>query len=480
MGRRRLVGVTLAVACVVTSGPAAAVAAGSQDKGPVAVRLEAVSGSWNRAIEVPGMSALDAQGGADLSSVSCASAGNCAAGGYYRSRVGGRQGFLVSEKNGRWSKAIEVPGLAALNTRGNAGVISVSCAAAGSCAAGGTYLDGHRHRQGFLVNEKNGRWGRAIEVPGLGALNKDGKAGVISVSCASAGNCVAAGYYKDGDDLRQASIDVERRGRWGQAFEVPGLAALNAGDASVGSVSCSSAGNCAVGGYFSDGHGHRLGFVVSEMSGQWGQAIEVPGLGALSDDRNSQVLSMSCTSGGNCAAAGYYRGHGFVVSENDGLWGQAVEVPGLAALGGHASVSSVSCGSAGNCVAGGDYGSPYQWGYVVTEKDGIWGRAIKVPGLGALTSGRHAAVNSVSCTPAGYCAAGGDYQVPHGSKGFLISEKNGTWGRAAKVPGLSSLDKAGHAAVNSVSCTQASSCMAGGSYAAGGSSGSPLFSVFVT
>jgi len=41
-----------------------------------------------------------------------------------------------------------------------------------------------------------GSWGRAIEVPGLGALNK-GDAEVNSVSCASAGNCAAGGDYRD-------------------------------------------------------------------------------------------------------------------------------------------------------------------------------------------------------------------------------------------------------------------------------------------
>jgi len=77
---------------------------------------------------------------------------------------------VASERDGRWGKAIEVPGLAALNTGGFAFVFSVSCPSAGSCAAGGYYRDRHG-QQGFVAVEKNGRWGRAINVPGLGALN---------------------------------------------------------------------------------------------------------------------------------------------------------------------------------------------------------------------------------------------------------------------------------------------------------------------
>jgi hypothetical protein len=37
-------------------------------------------------------------------------------------------------------------------------------------------------------------WGRVIEVPGLGALNTGGNAEVFSVLCALAGSCVAGGF----------------------------------------------------------------------------------------------------------------------------------------------------------------------------------------------------------------------------------------------------------------------------------------------
>src|SRR5258708_4349742 len=156
----------------------------------------APAGSWGRAIEVPGLAALDKVGGAVVVSVSCGSAGNCAAGGDYWNH-GRYLGFVVSEANGRWGRAIEVPGLGALDAGGypgdgGAGVVSVSCGSAGNCAAGGSYLDQQRHSQGFVVSETNGRWGRAIEVPGLAALNigKDGPpgGGGTSVSCGSARN----------------------------------------------------------------------------------------------------------------------------------------------------------------------------------------------------------------------------------------------------------------------------------------------------
>src|SRR5258708_23572881 len=96
--------------------------------------------------------------------------------------------------------------MATLNTGGDAYVYSVSCASAGNCAAGGYYLDGSDNFQAFVVDETNGSWGNAIEVPGTATLNSGGSAFVLSVSCATAGNCTAGGDYTDGSRHLQAFV----------------------------------------------------------------------------------------------------------------------------------------------------------------------------------------------------------------------------------------------------------------------------------
>ena len=60
---------------------------------------------------------------------------------------------MVSQVNGTWQTAIEVPGTAALNQGGSADVSSVSCASAGNCSAGGDYQDSSGHFQAFVVSE---------------------------------------------------------------------------------------------------------------------------------------------------------------------------------------------------------------------------------------------------------------------------------------------------------------------------------------
>src|SRR6202034_2375961 len=138
----------------------------------------------------PGLATLNTAGYAQVNSVSCKSAGNCAAGGSYTD-AGGLQGFVASQRNGRWQPAVAVAGLAALNTGSLASVQSVSCASAGDCAAGGSYQttptsSDNDPSQAFVLSEKNGRWGSAQDVPGLAALNTYDWAGVTSVSCPSA------------------------------------------------------------------------------------------------------------------------------------------------------------------------------------------------------------------------------------------------------------------------------------------------------
>ena len=139
----------------------------------------------------------------------------------------------AAQPAGSWGRAVEVPGLGALNKGGQAGVASVSCGSAGSCAAGGDYQN--HGLQGFVVIERHGRWGQAIEVPGLGALNTGGYAQVASVSCAPAGSCAVGGYYSE-PHSEQGFVASERNGRWGTAIAVPGLAALNTGSASRGQL----------------------------------------------------------------------------------------------------------------------------------------------------------------------------------------------------------------------------------------------------
>jgi hypothetical protein len=395
--------------------------------------VDEVGGIWGTAKEMPGSPFLNAGGDATFSQISCASAGNCAAVGGYRDISGMYQAFVVNEANSVWGVAIEVPGTPVLNAGGVAGSLSVTCPTAGNCTAGGFYSDTPTTVQAFGVSETNGNWGTAVVIPGSAALNAGGAAGLVTVKCATPGNCSADGFYTDASTHQQAFVVNQSGGVWGSATEVPGTATLNAGALALATgLSCSSAGNCSTGGYFTDAASHQQVFVASEVSGVWGTATEVPGTAALNAGGNAVLEDVSCPTNGNCTAVGYYTDSAsfkqvFVVNEVGGTWGTAIEVPGSADLntGGVANLYMVSCPSAGNCTAVGYYSDTVTTtqALVVDEVNGTWGGAIEVPGTAALNAGGDATVYALSCPTFGNCGAGGFYKDATGNwQAFAVDE----------------------------------------------------------
>jgi hypothetical protein len=440
-----------------------------------------VAGTWEKAQILPGFAALNKSAqaeSADVQSLSCGSPGNCAVGGYYIDSAGHQQAFVAAEVGGTWHKAIEVPGTGALNTGGRAWVESVSCTGSGYCAAGGYYTSPGVDTQAFVVTGVDGAWDTAEEVPGTARLNQGGQAVVSTVSCPSAGNCVAGGSYWDAATYGEAFIVREHDGTWHDAQEVPGTgrAPFATRDPEIDSISCPSVGNCTASGAMDS---PQSAFVVSETNGTWHRAELVPRLDALNTGSWAAIGGMSCPAAGDCVAGGLYSdntdgsSHAFTASEVNGTWGKAREVTGFSAFHGHAPVIlSLSCGSPGNCSAVGtsDTAGPdagYQsanQGFVVSEQDGTWGEPELAPGIPVLASRRgFVEFNAISCPAPGDCSAAGDYQDYHrDGRAFIIGETDGTWQTARQVPGISALDQGGTAGAEAVSCAAIGHCSAAG------------------
>ncbi len=268
-------------------------------------------GAARRLATAPGFSLRGHTRIADSVPVSCVGVGYCVSG----SSAPNRQAFIVVGRNGVWGTAKKVPGMVTLTGRsGDSGVKAVSCTSPGDCAAGGWYTHGSQgdREYAFVVTERNGKWGNAIRLKGIPAVASDYRAGVWSLSCASAGNCAGGGLYANSTYTSQAFVVAEHNGVWGAAEEVPGTATLNSGgNALVDSVSCASAGDCAASGYYlADGAGHYTGhaFVASERAGVWGTAEDVPGMAALAvGGVNFPWVSLvSCAGSGSCAIGGTY------------------------------------------------------------------------------------------------------------------------------------------------------------------------------
>ncbi|MGO8959263.1 MAG: hypothetical protein ACLQFR_18130 [Streptosporangiaceae bacterium] len=479
--RRPGVLAVLAAAAVVCTGLLSGAGAAwgvsaASDPGAAAARVH-----WGRAEPVPGLAALNKGVNGDVNfyitasvtAISCWGAGGCVAGGFYADRHEHLQAFVARERRGRWGKAIEVPGTAALNLGGNAQVTQVACARTSVCVAVGRYTNQGDGGEYFTVTERNGRWGTAAPVP-VPPLNG---VGINAAWCAPGGLCAAGGGFTDAGGATQVWVETETHGRWQPALEVPGIAALNVGGnlpgggAGVQSVSCASAGNCAVGGNYAsaasdstNGFPPLQPFVATETNGTWGAAQEVPGIEAINniDWADGETTFIACPSAGNCTAAGTYQDGSydsgcdqqcwgtFVVNERHGTWGQVkatwIGYP-----------FTLTCPAAGDCVAGGAYVDSYDnyTAELISETNDHW--------VGPRLIASIQQVNSVSCASEGYCAAGG---TNGGDSAFVMSEWHGTWGKAvtpAGLPARYNVNGPGGATVRAVACPpKVTLCVAGG------------------
>jgi hypothetical protein len=434
--------------------------------------VERARTSWRSTEAIlPANAAAGADQDVSITSVSCASAGNCSAVGTYQDSSGVEQGLLLTEKRGRWRTGVEaaLPG----NAGSGAYLSSVSCGAPGDCTAVGRYAHG-----GLLLTEKAGTWRTGVEAA-LPANAKSGPFGTFvllnSVSCASAGNCSAVGTYEDSSGRDEGLLLTEKRGTWRTGVE----AALpqSSGGASLTSVSCASSGNCsAVGTSGFDG------LLLTERSGRWRTGVEA----ALPDDaiagKPVSLTSISCASAGNCGAVGSYDNDvtskdltingGLLLTERNGRWRTGVRAkdpgePSATAV--QTDVNSVSCARAGECVAVGDYSAAQAvYGLLLSQKAGRWRAGIK-PRLpaGAEAKG-FVSLTSVSCATPGSCAAVGSYQDRSGAdRGLLLTETAGAWTTGRKAPAHAGPP----AGLSAVSCSSSLDCTAVGSEEGAGGQG---------
>jgi hypothetical protein len=339
--------------------------------------------------------------------------------------------------------------------------------------------------------ESGGAWGPGVTLapPGNAVA---GFRSLTSVSCTAVGYCVAVGEYKSSDAPFRGLTITESAGVWAPAKQIkpePGELISGPGDG-LGSVSCTSAGNCVAGGIYLDAAGGEP-MVVSETDGIWGTPTALDQPAGSGGTNTVNGVKVACTSQGNCVAAAQYLAsvvpndnRPMVVTETGGSWGSAMplQLPANAntiITTQNARVHGASCPSAGECVVTGDYVSgaeTHPW--AATETGGSWHPATEV-GLPAdatpattAPSGYFAAdsLTSVSCLSAGNCVAAGYYTYASGTCGncqkpIAVNEANGVWGAPVVLslpPDVITPNSNGNLAA--ISCTAPGFCTVGGGY----------------
>jgi hypothetical protein len=309
---------------------------------------------------------------------------------------------------GSWGPArtFAVPTPSAATT--NAQILSVSCATAGNCTAVGHYTDDKLAQRSMAITETNRGWGKAIKPH---ATTPDFAAGsnTLAVSCAKPGTCNVGGSvnFNNGAGKWQSGLIVGQAGgnfmyaAYYHGVEKGGL---------VSAVSCPPLKACGAGGYLADASGNRQAYVIDEVATQkeWPLGIEVPGSVALNAGGHAEVTTISCPAQFDCTAGGFYTDaldnqQAFAATEFNGSWGTAKTLAAVLNGGGFASVNSISCASPGNCVAVGQYlaDRTHSQALIATSEGGDWTNFMAVPGTVTLNAGGSALASAVSCSPGG-------------------------------------------------------------------------------
>lgn len=334
----------------------------------------------------------------------------------------------------------------------------------------------------------------AVIAPAASAAPPNPTVELAALSCASAGNCSSIGTYDDALSDSQGLLVTETNGIWGPGVE----AQLPAGAADVPlktsnggglvDIACPAAGDCIAIGRYTDYTGIDHGVLLNETRGTWRRgtravlpANAVPARktkNGITDDLG--LSAVACSSVGNCIAVGNYETNaevweGLILPETDGKWGRALEAPlpvGAPVAGQNSVLLSVTCSPAGTCAAAGDYVDAFghEQALLVSGSGRNWTAATSPPAPADADSDPNIIPSSISCPVVGECAAVGTYVNPlQNSLGLLLSESHGTWepGAGITLPaGAAPTTTVGDQTVvmSSVACPQAGACTAVGWY----------------
>jgi hypothetical protein len=376
-----------------------------------------------------------------------------------------------------WTNAIEIPGLASLNQT-TAVTGPIACTSSGNCVSGGTFTDGSVAQQAFISQETNGVWSSAIEV--AAALNVGGAAGMIAISCPTAGSCTAEGSYTDLSSIVHTFVLNQVNGAWGYPTEVPDFTTLALDDASeMNTLSCTSNTTCVgVGSYVDHVTGTAQPILFTETNGVWAAPVEAQGSAAFNPSGLAIVGGLDCASATTtCVVVGNVLDQPasgetvvpFLIDENNGVWGAIEEVPGISVLSrlNEAATTALSCGAPGDCAAGGNYldSSGESQAFTLNEVGGAWGTATQLLATQLLGSGVSNTLSGIACPSAGNCSAIGGFTDSKGNpQPFVVGETNHVWSRAFEIPGIQALNDDVGAALNTISCSAVGACSAGGAY----------------
>src|SRR5271165_543193 len=449
--------------------------------GPLSERAGAVAPQSLVATEAPVPSGMGVNPSITLRQVACPSAGSCVAVGFANTGSAGNLGVIETLSGGTWSNQVApLPANAGTPGTGHqvVSLLSVSCPAAGSCVAVGSYHDTSNSPWPLVETLSSGTW-----TPTIGAVpadagtdaGGDANATLSSVTCPATGSCVAAGSYENTSAATTGLIDTLTAGNW-SAIKAPVPSGAGAGTESLSVVSCGSAASCAAAGTYPDASAHTQGLFDALASGSWSAtAAPLPGDAAANPAVHPNAVS--CPAAGACVVAGTYTSSTGTAAVLDtlasGTWsGTRAPVPSGAGTGNQA-LKGVACTSSTSCVAVGSYpdAANRTTALIDTLASGTWTAAVGPEPANAGTDGggtQSSSLNQVACPVAGSCVAVGNYEDASAFLwGLIDTLSSGAWSATAgPEPANAGTEGAGtqSASLSSAACASSTACAATGTY----------------
>ncbi|MGP8008934.1 MAG: fibronectin type III domain-containing protein [Acidimicrobiales bacterium] len=414
-----------------------------------------------------------------MNAVSCGVPGYCGAIGT-SGTVAKSRAIVASELKGRWSDTSPVrfpAGSGSTSPRSWMG--PVSCRAHADCTAVGQY-QASGGPAAFTVSSRDGVWGDAEPVVfPVGMIGPTDQSWIQTISCASPGNCTAAGYYYDANGKQQPFTLQSTADKWALPVEASfGSVAVrvNLPDISFFDIDCTAPGTCTAVGSFTNADDDNDAMVLSSSNSVWTD-IEVAqfSTGAQDATPSSVFTSVSCPKAGDCVAVGYFDDasgdtHAMTDVSSGGTWADvapAMIATGVQDVTPDSYLNSVSCASVGDCVAVGEYvaASGDSLAFSVESVGGAWNTAITPNFVKGVTPPTYDSYSSVSCPTSQYCVAVGEFHVADTYYGMLDVDKNGIWA-AARLEPVGPDDDSGlfNAQFSDVSCAAYGNCSTVGGY----------------
>ncbi|HTW97879.1 MAG TPA: IPT/TIG domain-containing protein [Acidimicrobiales bacterium] len=302
-------------------------------------------------------------------------------------------------------------------------------------------------------------------------------ASLTSVACPSTTSCVAVGSEESSNENTYGLIDTYSSVSGWSAQE----AAVSGGLTSPGkyysvsfldAVTCPAAGTCFAAGWFDTTSYAQYPLVDKLVSGTW-SGINA---GTESSSVQSALVSISCASTTECAAAGSWNapsnGESNPLFEtwNGSSWalkpGAEPSNAGTVAAGDESStLDQVSCAST-TCVAAGNYetSTSVTDGLIDTIVPGSSASALASPEPSGATSTSSNGLMAVACPSSSTCIAAGTYPDANGIFQGMIDSGSGSSYSATELPAPSSPPPDPSGDADAVACASSGNCVALASY----------------